>query len=55
MNEAETRVWNALENLPRPSLAELFAGDGDTAQSEARAISELLHRVAQDVSSTLDS
>ncbi len=28
MNEAETRVWNALENLPRPSLAELFAGDG---------------------------
>ncbi|MFM6931766.1 MAG: glucose-6-phosphate isomerase [Novosphingobium sp.] len=27
MNEAETRVWNGLENLPRPSLAELFAGD----------------------------
>ena len=28
MNEAETQVWNALENQPRPSLAELFADEG---------------------------
>ncbi|MFM5930775.1 MAG: glucose-6-phosphate isomerase [Novosphingobium sp.] len=28
MREAETTVWKSLENLPRPSLAELFAEEG---------------------------